>query len=138
MKAVIDTNILLSSLINLSGAPEKIRQRWLDGQFTLVTSQPVLFEYTSVLLHAPNIQAADIQVLLEEIQTLALVVSISGSLRVCKDPDDDVFLETAVTACADFLVTKNLKHFPKKLYQGVNIVKVSAFLRELEKLQSIE
>lgn len=72
--------------------------------------------------------------LLEEARDLSLLVPISGALQVCKDPDDDVFLETAIAGSADFLVTKNLKHFPKKTYEDARIVKVSAFLRELEKL----
>jgi predicted nucleic acid-binding protein len=62
-----------------------------------------------------------------------LAALINRMLQVCKDPDDDIFLETAMTGKADFLVTKNLKHFPKKSYQGIKIVKVSAFLRELER-----
>jgi putative PIN family toxin of toxin-antitoxin system len=134
MKAVVDTNVFLAALINRRGAPAKIRQRWLDGQFILITSPPIEFEYADVLLHAPKVQSEDVQVLLEEVQTLSLVVPVSGTLKVCKDPDDDVFLETAIAGGADFLVTKNLKHFPPKSYQGVKIVKVSAFLRELEKI----
>jgi len=31
---------------------------------------------------------------------------------LCSDPDDDLFLECAQAANADFLVTGNLKHFP--------------------------
>jgi putative PIN family toxin of toxin-antitoxin system len=134
MKAVIDTNVFLACLINRSGAPAKIRQHWLDGRFTLVISEPVEFEYADVLLHSPLVQPEDVQVLLEEVHTLSLVVPISGTLKACKDPDDDMFLETAIIEGADFLVTKNLKHFPRKSFQGVRIVKVSTFLRELEKM----
>jgi predicted nucleic acid-binding protein len=75
-----------------------------------------------------------VQELLQEVWARSLQVPITGVLHVCKDPDDDIFLETAFFANADFLVTKNLNHFPKKSYQGVKIVKVSAFLRELEKI----
>lgn len=133
MKAVIDTNVFLAALINSSGAPAKIRRHWLNGHFLLITSLPVEFEYVHVLSHAPNLQDEDIQVFLKEVRTLSHIVPIGGILQVCKDPDDDVFLETAMTGKADFLVTKNLKHFPRKSFQGIKIVKVSAFLRELEK-----
>jgi len=134
MRAVIDTNVFMAALINRNGAPAKIRRHWLDGHFLLVTSLPIAFEYVDVLLRSPNIQPDDVQVFLNEVRTLSHIVPISGMLQVCKDPDDDVFLETAMTGKADFLVTKNLKHFPKKSYQGIKIVKVSAFLRELEKI----
>lgn len=134
MKAVIDTNVFMSALINQSGAPAKILRRWRNRQFILVISAAIEFEYTDVLLNATQIPAKEVQDLLEEVRTHALAVPISGTLHVCKDPDDDVFLETAMTGKSNFLVTKNLKHFPKKSYQGIKIVKVSAFLRELEKI----
>ncbi|MEK7729899.1 MAG: putative toxin-antitoxin system toxin component, PIN family [candidate division KSB1 bacterium] len=134
MRAVIDTNVFLSALINRSGAPSKLRRRWLDGQFVLVTSEPVEFEYADVLLHSPVVPASDVFDLLDEINCLSLVVSVAGTLAVCKDTDDDIFLETAIAGSADFLVTKNLKHFPRKAYQNVRIVTVATFLTELEKV----
>jgi len=134
MKVVIDTNVFLAALINRSGAPAKIRQHWLDEHFTLVISPPIEFEYADVLLHAPKVQPDDVQVFLEEVRTLSLVVPISGELEVCKDPDDNIFLETAIKGGVDFLVTKNIKHFPIKSYQGIKIVKVSTFLRKIEKI----
>ena len=134
MKAVIDTNVFLSALINRSGAPSKLRKRWLDGQFILVTSPAIEFEYADVLLHSPVVPAGEVFDLLDEIKRLSLVVPIAGTLTVCKDSDDDVFLETAIVGSADFLITKNLKHFPRKLYRDVRIVTVATFLGELEKI----
>ncbi len=133
MKAVIDTNIFLSALINRLGAPAKIRRHWLDERFTLITSPSVEFEYIDVLSHAPKVRLEDAQVFLEEVRSFALFVPVSGSLKICKDPDDDKFLETAIESSADFLVTKNLKHFPRKSYGNVRIVNVATFLKELEK-----
>lgn len=134
MKAVIDTNVFMAALINKSGAPAKIYHRWLNEQFDLVTSPAVEAEYKDVLMQSSQIPPSEVQELLQEVWGRSLQVPISGALHVCKDPDDDIFLETALIADADFLVTKNLKHFPKKSYQGIKIVKVSAFLRELEKV----
>lgn len=50
------------------------------------------------------------------------------------NPYDDKFLETAVAGGADFLITKNFKHFPLKSYEGVRFVNVATFLKELEKI----
>ncbi len=133
MKAVIDTNVLMAALINKSGAPAKIYHRWLEGEFDLVTSPAIEIEYNDVLSQSSQIKPDEVQELLQEVSSRSVNIPISGTLHVCKDPDDDIFLETALLAEAGFLVTKNLKHFPKKSYQGVKIVKVSAFLRELEK-----
>lgn len=134
MIAVIDTNIFMAALLNPSGAPAKIRSRWRRRQFEIFISDAVFEEYSDVLTHAPALSEFDVQTLLDELQSFAQHVIIAGTLHVCKDPDDDVFLETALTAGVDFLVTKNLKHFPHKSYEGVRIVNVAKFLKELEKI----
>ncbi len=133
MSVVIDTNIFMAALLNPSGAPAKIRQRWRQRQFETLVSAPVWTEYANVLIQAPTISAIDVTLLLTELRAFSRQVEISGTLHICKDPDDDKFLETAVTGGADFLVTKNLKHFPRKLYNRVRIVNVATFLKELEK-----
>jgi len=134
MIAVIDTNIFMAALLNPSGAPAKIRRRWRQLQFEVLISDDVFDEYSDVLTHAPAISEIDVQLLLDELRSFARRVAISGSLHVCKDPDDDIFLETAVAGGANFLVTKNLKHFPRKSHEGVRIVNVAKFLTELEKI----
>jgi predicted nucleic acid-binding protein len=64
----------------------------------------------------------------------ALQVVIPGELRVCRDPQDDKFLKTAIAGNVNFLEIKNLKHFPAKSFQNVCIVKISTILSVLEKL----
>jgi putative PIN family toxin of toxin-antitoxin system len=134
MIAVIDTNVFMAALLNPSGAPAKIRRRWQQRQFETLISEAVLEEYADVLTHAPAIALSDAQFLIDEIEALSHRIEISGTLQACKDPDDDMFLETAVAGGADFLVTKNLKHFPRKSYENVRIVNVATFLKELEKI----
>jgi putative PIN family toxin of toxin-antitoxin system len=134
MIAVIDTNVFMAALLNPSGAPAKIRRRWRQRQFEILISEAVLEEYVDVFTYAPAIAVFDAQFLIDEIEAFSQRVEISGVLQACKDPDDDVFLETAVMGGADFLVTKNLKHFPRKSYEGVRIVNVAKFLKELEKI----
>ena len=134
MIAVIDTNIFIAALLNPSGAPAKIRQRWQQQQFETLVSAPIWTEYANVLFYSPTLSALDVTLLLTELRAFSRQVEISGLLQACKDPDDDKFLETAMTGGADFLVAKNLKHFPHKSYEGVRIVNVANFLKELEKI----
>ncbi|MEK7728679.1 MAG: putative toxin-antitoxin system toxin component, PIN family [candidate division KSB1 bacterium] len=133
MIAVIDTNIFMAARLNPPGAPAKIRRRWRQRQFEILISDEIFDEYSDVLKHAPAISEIDVQLLLDELRFFAQRVTISGMLHACKDLEDDKFLETAVTGGADFLVTKNLKHFPRKSHEGVRIVNVANFLNELEK-----
>jgi predicted nucleic acid-binding protein len=55
-------------------------------------------------------------------------------LDVCPDPSDNRFLECAVAGGADYLVTKNIRHFPPREYAEVKIVRIRAFLRVLEQI----
>jgi len=133
IKAVIDTNILVSGLGNSSGAPAKLIDRWLNGQFTLLISKPIYEEYSRILLSHPKVPRDKAETFLNGLSDLAQFVSISEKLKVCKDSSDSIFLETATVGSADYLVTKNIKHFPIKRYRQVQIVRVSKFLSRLEK-----
>lgn len=132
-RAVIDTNLLVSGLLNDTGAPAKLILRWLKGQFDILISDEIMAEYAYVLHHLPEVDQRKVEILLGELRASGIRVVISGTLQACKDVDDDKFLETAVTGQAEYLVTKNTKHFPHKTYQGIRIVKVSKFLEKLEK-----
>jgi len=133
IRAVIDTNLLVSGLLNETGAPAKLILRWLKGQFEILISDEIVAEYVYILHHLPEVDRRKADDLLGELHTSGIRVVITGALKACKDGDDDKFLETAVTGQAEYLVTKNTKHFPRKSYQNVRIVKVSQFLEELEK-----
>lgn len=132
MKAVVDTNVFVSGMLNASGAPAKIILRWLKGQFELVVSQPTMQEHEYVFRHLEEVDQEQATELLRDLNASALLVEIPERLHVCKDPDDDKFLETALVGGAAFLVTKNTKHFPRKVYEGVRIVTVSKFLDVIE------
>lgn len=76
-------------------------------------SQPVLDEYIDVLfLPLKNRKGLRLQ-LLPLIRNRSKLVVPSRRLAVAGDPDDDRFLECADTARADYLVTGNLRHFPR-------------------------
>lgn len=90
-------------------------------------------EYTYVLRLMPGVYQDKFTTLLHALNSEAINVVIPDTLKACKDPDDDKFLETAITGHAEYLVTKNIKHYPSKSYRHVRIVKVSKFLREIEK-----
>lgn len=49
IKAVLDTNILVSGLISPKGSPAKILNLWQERKFILVTSQKILKEIKKVL-----------------------------------------------------------------------------------------
>ncbi len=133
----MDTKILVAGLGKPLGAPAKVIDRWFDGQFVLLISQPIFEEYSQIFLTHPIVPRDKAVTFLNGLAELAQVVAISEELNVCKDPGDKMFLETATVGNAQYLVTKNIRHFPFKRYQKVEIVRVSVFLSQLEKVFGI-
>lgn len=125
---------MLAGLANRRGAAFKILKRFLRRQFEWINSPPTFDEYRRVLSISQKVPPLRLRVFLNLMRKRSMFIQITGTLKICKDSDDDKFLETALVGGSDFLVTKNLNHFPHKSYQGVRIVKVAKFLKALEKL----
>lgn len=110
--AVIDTNIWVSAFLNPQGHPARLVAAGRAGGLVVVSSPPLLEELMEVLLR-PRIMkirqtnAADAEVYVRGVAALARVVSVTGTLHLCRDPDDDVVLETAVAGGATYVVSRD-------------------------------
>jgi putative PIN family toxin of toxin-antitoxin system len=79
----------------------------------LYVSAPILAEYTDVLPRTElSIRKGLRLQLLQFIRNHSYRVAPSRRLDVTGDPDDNIFVECADAACADYLITGNRKHFP--------------------------
>jgi putative PIN family toxin of toxin-antitoxin system len=110
-RVVLDTNVLVSGLLSDSGPPARILDLWIGGEVQLVTDTRIEREYRDVLarrtLGIPPEAAAHILDLLDYAEQ---VVALPLPVRL-PDADDEPFLEVAVAAAADALVTGNVRHF---------------------------
>ena len=133
MKVVIDTNILMAGLLNLNGGAAKIIEHFRKGDFELIISREVFEEYLQVIHYFENeIPYIRSEELLGLIFERAVKVIPANSEELCKDPDDEKFLATAISGNAQYIVTKNKKDFPHNL-TTVKIVNVREFLKEIER-----
>ena len=138
MRAVIDTNIFISGLLNTSGGAAKIINHFRKGVFELVISKDVFEEYVTVIHLFDNEIAHDkSDEILELVFERAIKVESLQAMNLCKDSDDEKFLTAALSGKAQYLVTKNRKDFPHNLKQ-VRIVNVSGFLKVVEKECNID
>jgi putative PIN family toxin of toxin-antitoxin system len=113
LRLVIDTNVVISAAIK----PESLQRTTLLLAITkparLYVSRPILEEYAEVLSRPElHIRKGLRQQLLQLIKNHSYIVTPSRRLEVAGDPDDNMFLECADSAKADYLVTGNQKHFP--------------------------
>lgn len=131
IRVVLDTNIILSSLLQPLGPPAKVLYLARRGFLELCVSGPVYAEYEEVL-QRPRFQrvATSIDPVLRFVRECGLWVRPAEDLRVCSDPDDDMFLECAQEARASWLETGNVRDFPA-VWQDTRIVTPRNFLESL-------
>ena len=140
---LIDTNVWVSALINPHGFPARLKDAWTAGRFDVVVSIPLLEEVADVLAR-PRIQAKyglsteEIEQFLRLLQERAIHVSPTGDVHLCRDPDDDLILETAILGEARYAVSRDddLKGDNDLVAQmrsrGVEVLTVQHFLERLD------
>ncbi|HXM45136.1 MAG TPA: putative toxin-antitoxin system toxin component, PIN family [Bryobacteraceae bacterium] len=127
-RVVIDTNVVVSALLQPLGPSAAVFLLAAGGALQMCVSGDVYFEYEEVI-RRPRLALAEeaIAATLQKIRERGLWVKPTETIKACSDPDDDIFLECAHAARADYLVTGNLKHFPRSS-AGTLIVTPRSFL----------
>jgi putative PIN family toxin of toxin-antitoxin system len=106
-------------------------------------SEPLLDDLVDVLSRPRiarkyHISAKDIADLLHILRQGSRIVPVSGTIRVCRDPDDDIVIETAIRGQADVIVSgdadlledTNVSEFLNDA--GIAVWTVSRFLQALD------
>ncbi len=108
MKLVLDTNILISALLTKNTPPDQLYQEWVRGRFDLVSSNWQLEEIKRVLGYAklrPLIKENEASLLIENLDSMAIMVSELVPIEVSPDPDDNWIIATAIAGEADMIVS---------------------------------
>lgn len=139
VRAVIDTNVLVSGLFAESGSIAELMALWIEGRFELVTSEEILAELYRVL-HKPTIQEHfkpsedDVTEYLNVLREEAFITPGRYQIdRIKKDPTDNVFLACALEANADFIVSGDKHLRDLKQYQNIKIIDVKGFVERIRK-----
>ena len=112
IRVVIDTNILVSALLQPEGLPAAVLMLALSGEVRLCVSNAVFAEYDEVIRRPHLKRPPDvIEDTLRSIRKLGHWVKPAVRIEECTDPDDNIFLECAYAAEAEYLVTGNERHF---------------------------
>jgi putative PIN family toxin of toxin-antitoxin system len=114
LRLVVDTNVLISAAIKPAGLQRTAVLLAMTKPARWYVSRPILEEYGEVLARPElKIRKGLRRQLLQLIKNRSLVVAATRRLEGTRDPDDNIFLECADAARADYLVTGNQRHFPK-------------------------
>jgi putative PIN family toxin of toxin-antitoxin system len=114
LRLVIDTNILVSAALKPDGLQRTVFLLAIRRPARLYVSASILSEYQEVLSRPElRIRKAIREQFLQFIKDHAYLVTPYRSLTITSDPHDNMFLECADAARADYLVTGNQRHFPE-------------------------
>lgn len=116
--AVIDTNVIISAMLNFHSVPGQIVLEALTGKITPLLNNEILDEYEEVLSRPKfHFSQVDIQILINGIITRGVHVDATPLGEYLPDPKDAIFYEIVMESrktTDSYLVTGNLKHFPVK------------------------
>ena len=135
LRIVLDTNVLIAGLRSRRGASFRLLRLLGKGAFQTVLSVPLALEYESVCKRQSRsigLTYSDIDDILDYLCKVSVPRQIFYLWRpLLRDPGDDMVLELAVEAEADFIVTHNLRDFAGAEQFRLRVVTPHAFLRHI-------
>jgi len=129
IKIVLDTNVLISALL-FGGKPKQILERAVSGEFRMITCREILEELEGVLCgkkfkYPPEI----VRNIINEIEALSEIVAPVQAIRLLKvDPYDNVILECALEARADYIISEDVHLLELLEVEGGKIINPAQFL----------
>lgn len=127
-RVVIDTNVLLSALV-FGGKPREVIELLARDAIDVVVSEEILTEMRRHVANKFPVFTSDLakfEILLEQDSESVKLGSIT--INVCRDPDDNRIIETAVLGSCDYIVSGDKDLLVLESYKNIQILKPAEFL----------
>lgn len=135
MRAVLDTNVLISGVI-ATGVPHEIVVKGFTGEYQIVVSVATLSEFRETLRKYPDRFGMDENEIQRDIETIRYFAEFvepeEDITAVERDPDDDKFLEAAVAGNVEYIVSADQHLLDLESFRGIEIVDPRTFYDQLE------
>ena len=139
-RVVIDTNVLISGVIQRSGFPFNVIKLWENAYVVMITSIATI-EEADRILHYPKIKKnykltdEDINQILTNLLKYSVFVENLSALNIIKeDPADNIILATAVSGKADYIISGDAHLLNLKTFRGIEIVTPQRFCEIMGKV----
>jgi len=139
LRVVVDTNVLVSGLLNPYGNPSRVVDAVLSRVVTVLFDDRILGEYREVLARPKfGFQPVQAGALLDFIEFAGELTVARHLPLVLADSSDLPFLEVAVAGQAEFLITGNVRHFvPRRGQHDVAVYRPADFVQRLKLGKSV-
>ena len=129
MRVVLDTNVLVSGILYPYSKLASVLRLIISGEAQVAYDARILNEYRVVLSRPKFVLGQDnVNALLEPIEFEGYPVSAVPLVKHLADPDDEPFLEVAISGAVDALITGNKRHFLRSLTEGILVLDPGEFL----------
>jgi putative PIN family toxin of toxin-antitoxin system len=131
-RVVIDTNIMVASLFG--GRSRQLIDLWHSGALTLCLSEEIRGEYLDILTRFTRVRP-DVRKLIAALEAGENAVLVEPAERidaVADDPADNAFLECAVAAQAEAIVSTDRHLLDLGTFRGIPILQPGRFLEAME------
>jgi len=136
IRLVLDTNILISSILAPKSIPAQVLN-WGEDNGIILYSRDTLTELLSVLKRkkfAKYLELEEIEELSERIKTTWYRISIIQKVNLCRDKKDDKFIELALNGDASYLITGDQDLLVLHPIQDISILTPRDFWNLVENL----
>jgi putative PIN family toxin of toxin-antitoxin system len=135
IRAIMDTNVLVSGLRSPDGASYELLARLREGSWALVLSNTVLGEYHEILHREAEflgLTHREADAYIDAMCELAERFSPTTQWQpAANDPDDEAIIQLAREAQVLYLVTHNVRDVSRAAQFGVRVVRPAEFLEIL-------
>ncbi len=132
LKVVFDTNIYLSAII-FGGSPRVCLEAAREKRIELYVSRALLLELAQVLREKFNWNSSEIREAIKGIGYFARIVTGERIIMAIKsDVSDNMVLEAAIAAKANFIISGDKKHLLSlKEFEGIKIISAADFVKSI-------
>ena len=128
MKIVIDTNVVASAIF-FGGKPRDLLEMLVNKKLEAYASSEIVDEYKETIEELQDrYQGKSINIPLTAIVSAMNIIAPTSHVDVCRDPDDNKFIECAYDAKCIYIVSGDKDLLSVKKYKNVKIVTVAEFL----------
>ena len=127
MKIVLDTNVLISGVF-FGGFPRKILSATVKGKVRTCASMEIMNEYQEIIHEMVRRRQGniDVSILNPLIQSMEIIEPVS-KIEICRDPDDDKFINCAKDAQAMYIVSGDKDLLVLQQFENISIVTAKDF-----------